>query len=124
MVFNHLLRWTGEAMRGPFRTYHVLAGGRITMNDEYHVDELYPWYSKIAVENFKGNYAYRLIKYTKPSRRKGDMFLVVDPVNQSVDPKKSWMYLPGQRRVRRAPNLAYDGMVSGTNELMLWDMVF
>ncbi len=122
VIFNHLLRWRGEGAIGPFRTYHVQPSGRVTMNDEYHIQEIYPWYPKDSVEKFKGNYNYALITYTKPSRRKGDMFLMIDPLNQSEDPSKSWMYLPGQRRVRRSPNLTYDGIIPGTSDLMFWDM--
>jgi hypothetical protein len=34
--------------------------------------------------------------------------LWIDAVNPMKQPRKAWQYLPGQRRVKLAPDLAYD----------------
>ena len=36
------------------------------------------------------------------------MLLVHETLNQVKEPRHAWVYNPGQRRVRRAPNIAYD----------------
>src|SRR5205814_5237380 len=32
----------------------------------------------------------------------------IDAVNPIAEPRRSWQYLPGQRRVKLAPQIAYD----------------
>ena len=43
-----------------------------------------------------------------PARRNGEALLIIDSVNPLKQPRKAWQYLPGQRRTRLAPDLAYD----------------
>lgn len=45
---------------------------------------------------------------TRPPRLAGRILLVHETLNQAKEPRKAWLYNPGQRRVRRAPNVAYD----------------
>ena len=42
------------------------------------------------------------------SRRAGEAILVIDSVNPLKQGRRAWQYLPGQRRVKLAPDLAYD----------------
>jgi len=44
----------------------------------------------------------------KPARSKGMMTVVHEPVDQVKHPRKAWVYVPGTRRVRRAPTVGYD----------------
>ncbi len=44
-----------------------------------------------------------------PARLEGDVLLVHENINQVLEPRSAWIYNAGQRRVRRAPNIAYDG---------------
>ncbi len=46
---------------------------------------------------------------TAPSRLAGNVLLVHETINQVKEPRRAWLYNSGQRRVRRAPNVAYDG---------------
>ena len=43
-----------------------------------------------------------------PARLAGQSILIHETINQVKEPRKAWTYNPGQRRVRRAPNVAYD----------------
>lgn len=54
------------------------------------------------------------VHYRAPARRAGEAILTQDAVNPLVQPRSAWLYLPGQRRVRRAPELAYDTPNPGT----------
>ena len=53
---------------------------------------------------------YWLVKlnYVGPARRNGEALLWIDAVNPLKQPRRAWQYLPGQRRVKLAPDLAYD----------------
>lgn len=44
-----------------------------------------------------------------PARVEGDVLLVHENIDQIKEPRSAWVYNAGQRRVRRAPNVAYDG---------------
>jgi len=44
-----------------------------------------------------------------PARLEGDVLLVHENIDQVEEPRAAWVYNAGQRRVRRAPNIAYDG---------------
>jgi hypothetical protein len=46
---------------------------------------------------------------TAPTRLAGNVLLVHETINQIKEPRRAWLYNSGQRRVRRAPNIAYDG---------------
>ncbi|MDX1589145.1 MAG: DUF1329 domain-containing protein [Oleiphilaceae bacterium] len=50
---------------------------------------------------------------TAPSRLSGNVLLVHETIDQVKEGRSAWLYNSGQRRVRRAPNVAYDG--PGTN---------
>jgi hypothetical protein len=45
---------------------------------------------------------------TAPARLAGFILLVHETLDQVAEPRQAWTYNPGQRRVRRAPNVAYD----------------
>lgn len=46
---------------------------------------------------------------TAPARLAGDVVLVHETLDQVKEPRMAWIYNAGQRRVRRAPQIAYDG---------------
>lgn len=50
-------------------------------------------------------YSHRL---TAPTRLVGEVVLVHETLDQIAEPRLSWVYSAGQRRVRRAPSVAYD----------------
>ncbi len=45
---------------------------------------------------------------TSPSRLAGNVLLIHEPIDQTVEPRRAWAYNAGQRRVRQAPQAAYD----------------
>jgi hypothetical protein len=46
---------------------------------------------------------------TAPARLAGNVLLVHETLDQVAEPRSAWIYNAGQRRVRRAPQVAYDG---------------
>jgi hypothetical protein len=56
---------------------------------------------------------YFIQETTQPARLAGEILLVHETLDQSKENRKAWVYNPGQRRVRRAPNVAFDN--PGTN---------
>ncbi|MNO77687.1 hypothetical protein D3C76_688060 [compost metagenome] len=51
---------------------------------------------------------YYIFAVTGPARLAGTVAMAHETIDQVAEPRKSWIYNAGQRRVRRAPELAYD----------------
>ncbi|MGL5147970.1 MAG: DUF1329 domain-containing protein, partial [Plesiomonas shigelloides] len=61
-------------------------------------------------EKLKQNNTLALFKQvvTQPARLAGTALLVKETVDQEALPRQAWTYNTGQRRVRKAPNVAFD----------------
>jgi hypothetical protein len=73
-----------------------------------------------SLEEAQGRAASALLERVAPPRLAGQVFLVHEMVNEQ---RRAWSYNPGQRRVRRAPTVAYDNPLQGTESLMTNDQV-
>ena len=58
---------------------------------------------------------------TAPARLAGNVLLVHETLDQVKEPRQAWGYNAGQRRVRRAPNLAYDTPIAAADGLRTAD---
>jgi hypothetical protein len=59
--------------------------------------------------------------YDAPDTLVGTIYLVHDPVDFTKASRAAWIYNAGQRRVRRAPDLAYDNIDDGTEGMRTTD---
>lgn len=107
-VWNHLLRFRGVKFRRLVGQAAPTANGSfITVEIEETV--LLPYNKEGATsETINNRLGYFLQKVKSPAYLAGSLLLVHDTVNQAKEPRSAWVYNPGQRRVRRAPNIAYD----------------
>jgi hypothetical protein len=107
-VWNHLLRYRGLAVSQVFAQVAPTAGGQYTI---VSIDQkiLFPYSQPGAtIESINNRALYFLQTVVAPARLAGQLLLVHDTVDQVKEPRQAWIYNPGQRRVRRAPNVAYD----------------
>ncbi len=83
-------------------------GGKYTLVQFY--DEFYLLYSIEGMTEADLNNKILMFKQevTAPARLAGGILLVHETLNQVKEHRSAWLYNPGQRRVRRAPNVAYD----------------
>lgn len=54
------------------------------------------------------NAAYVHVEVLEPDRSKGQIVIVHEAINQAVNERQAWAYMPGSRRVRRAPTVGFD----------------
>lgn len=54
------------------------------------------------------NAAYVHVTVEKPDRLKGQMTIIHEALDQMQNERMAWVYIPGSRRVRRAPTVGYD----------------
>jgi hypothetical protein len=58
---------------------------------------------------------------TAPARLAGSVLLVHETLDQVLEPRSAWLYNAGQRRVRRAPQVSYDGPGTASDGLRTAD---
>ncbi len=120
-IWNHLLRYRGETIRCAIGQAAVTRGGAYTMV-KYGID-VEVRYSLPGMTAEKLGNTMILFKQSvlSPARLAGDIVLVHETINQFREPRNAWVYNPGQRRVRRAPNIAYDNPGTTTDGLRTAD---
>lgn len=118
-IWNHLLRVESESTElSNFKNIILTADGTrtlATMNDQANQ---YPYYYKDgAADSWKGEYFLQRFSTTAPPFKSGESLVFRDSIELSKA-RQAWQYLVGQRRVRRAPTVAYDTpdfVASGAN---------
>jgi hypothetical protein len=113
VFWNHLLRYRADAVLRIYGQAPVTAGGSYTLV-QFKEDTLLQYSLPGATEAGLNNIvAYFIQETTQPARLAGEILLVHETLDQTKENRKAWIYNPGQRRVRRAPNVAFDN--PGTN---------
>ena len=107
-IWNHLLRYRGETVECVIGQAAVTRGGDYTLvkyGVEIEVRYSLPGMTPDALGNIMVLFKQKVLA---PPRLAGSVLLVHETMNQVNEPRSAWVYNPGQRRVRRAPNVAYD----------------
>jgi Protein of unknown function (DUF1329) len=110
VMWNHLLRYTGQTYYTQYDSINVDSAGKAVLATTGQITIDYPYYDpkRTAVSAANDVYFRTKIAYTAPARRAGEALLVQDYINPMKNDRKGWQYLPGQRRVKMAPDIAYD----------------
>ena len=108
-IWNSLLRYRGDTFAMHWSQAAVTRGGDYALvKYEYEYDFSYGNLSKPAAQREPNKILNYLQNTTAPARVAGNILLVHETVDQAAQPRSAWTYNPGQRRVRLAPNVAYD----------------
>ncbi len=108
VLWNHLLRWRGDyAERNVAQAAPTRGGGYtlVQFSDQFNL--LYS-HSGMTADELNNTILYFKQEVKAPARLAGGILLVHETMNQKAENRKAWLYNPGQRRVRRAPNVAFD----------------
>ena len=114
MIWNHTLRYRSFKVVRQFAAAPVTRSGDYTM--QIVQDEaILAWSDPAAkrAEDLDNTSLYYIANTIAPARSAGNVILVYEALNAQQRPRQAWQYSPGTRRVRRAPNIAYDN--PGTN---------
>ncbi|MCY1263192.1 hypothetical protein D9M68_177640 [compost metagenome] len=124
-MWNHLLRYQGVTINSKYDSWNVDSAGVPTLATTGKAFISYPIYEDLnkPISNTDVYYQMKLY-YTGPARRAGEAIMLKDAANAVEVPRKAWQYLPGQRRVKLAPSLAYDTPNPGTAGAGTYDDVF
>jgi len=109
VIWNHVTRFRGGSVELNQATVPVQRDGSFTPI-KIRAQFTPPQYLKEGFDAEEDNNI--LFYYTSatksPARLTGNVLLVHETIDQISEPRKAWQYNAGQRRVRRAPQVAYD----------------
>jgi len=123
VMWNHTLRYRG--LRWEYTSssvYSASSGDQTVSTREFK----YFWaYSQpgVSLDDIDNKIFYLKRKTLSPASLAGSLTLVHETLDQVRSPRKAWVYSPGQRRVRRTPNLSYDSVEPNTNGIRTIDQV-
>jgi hypothetical protein len=123
-IWNHLMRYQGVALEAKYDAFNIDAAGTATLATTGLNFQEWPLFRADKIDKVvKGTDAFWLFRqdYSAPARRAGEALLVNDHVNPLEQPRKAWQYLPGQRRVKLAPDIAYDTPNPGVAGALTYD---
>ena len=122
LMWNHKLKYKGVGGVRYNTQIAPTAGGDFSVT--VIREELLGLYYKpgVTIEEINNILLYFFQEVESPARLAGNILLVHETLNQQVTPRQAWIYNPGQRRVRRAPNVAYDNPGTASDGLRTNDM--
>lgn len=122
-VWNHLLRFRGvAASRNGGQAAPTAAGAYTIIGFDEQIMFKYSEPAATAEALTAENILFRFKQgVTSPARLAGTALLVHETMDQVKTPRQAWTYNTGQRRVRRAPNVAYDAPGTASDGLRTTD---
>lgn len=126
VMWNHILRYPGFVASYKYDNWNVDSAGVATLALTAEGTQEYPVFDPKRTEVMQQTDIYIRLKlnYLGPARRSGEALMVFDSVSPLVTPRRAWQYLPGQRRVKLAPDIAHDTPNPGTAGLATYDDAF
>jgi hypothetical protein len=121
VIWNHILRYRAEIAERIIGQAAVSRTGSynlVKFHDETMVGYSLPGATEAALDNVVLFFIQETIA---PARLAGEILLVHETLDQTLEHRKAWLYNPGQRRVRRAPNVAFDNPGTGSDGLRTSD---
>ncbi|HSW14330.1 MAG TPA: DUF1329 domain-containing protein [Solimonas sp.] len=109
LIWNHITTYKGDAYATSWAQAPVTQGGDYNLvRFDYEYEFAYGNQQKKPSEREPNLLFYFLQIIKDPPRLAGGILLVHEYADQVSQPRKAWSYSPGQRRVRLAPQVAYD----------------
>ncbi len=108
VIWNHLTRWRGRLLKRDEAEAVVFPDGsrKLVVSD---LEVAFNYYRpRQSPQEFNNVLLYYISVIKSPAKMAGGAFLLIDPVDQLAQPRQTWGYNAGQRRVRRIPHISYD----------------
>ncbi|AOW15340.1 hypothetical protein LPB72_13725 [Hydrogenophaga crassostreae] len=119
-MWNHKLAWRGESWEADLNQYQLTSDGKVVLTTDGLIRQRMPYYFKEETgANYDGVFWEVNLTNSGPPIRAGEM--IVGRQNLDEDKSASYVYLTGQRRVRKLPNACCDTPTPATAGLMSFD---
>jgi hypothetical protein len=124
VMWNHMLRWRGTSWELNINQYQLTADGKAVLTTDGRAEQQMPYYFPDgSAESFAKSNDFWLIRLVNagPPIRAGEAILG----RENLDGSKSqgWVYLTGQRRVRKLPNPCCDTPTPAAAGVMSFDEI-
>ncbi|MDD2131500.1 DUF1329 domain-containing protein [Pseudomonas sp. 17391] len=106
VIWNHITRYRGGSVSRLVTQATPQQNG--SFNPVYFSDQ-FVFRDKMKDYDPSNILFYFKQEVTAPARLAGTVLLVHETLDQVKEPRKAWIYNAGQRRVRQAPQVSYDG---------------
>jgi hypothetical protein len=104
-LWNHLLRWTSSGFRTSPSLARVTPDGKVIPVSQVMGESVYPYYDPTSnLEKWEAagsEVVLRRVNTSGPPLRAGEILIQRNNIDDSKS--RTWVYLTGQRRVRRLP---------------------
>jgi hypothetical protein len=124
VMWNHNLRWRAPSVNFAVTQYQITADGKPVLTTDGSVDQQMPYYFQdSSLEAFAKQNEYWTIRLLNlgPPIRAGEA--IVGRVQLDGAKDQAWVYLTGQRRVRKLPNPCCDTPTPATAGVMSFDEI-
>ncbi|MET1255983.1 DUF1329 domain-containing protein [Aliikangiella maris] len=123
VIWNHIVRYRGEAVARFIGQVTPLRDGSYTLvKFREELDQHYAKKGTNPQDLEENNMLFYFKQWvTSPARLSGTALLVHETLDQIKQPRLAWTYNTGQRRVRRAPSVAYDAPGTAADGLRTTD---
>jgi Protein of unknown function (DUF1329) len=110
VMWNHVLEYEGIAARTDFESWIIPKDGTPILQNRSEVIQNYPFYDpkRTTTNGPKDIYWQARIDNVSPARKAGEKVVLIDAVDGLNIGRRAYQYIPGQRRVKLAPDLSYD----------------
>ncbi len=124
LIWNQQLRYKiggGFATTASSNSWVIDTNGQVTKSAEQATFEEMPYYQVDHEDRDPLMYSrvYSLNMY--PARRAGEVIVLADYLDPLAKARRAWSYTPGQRRIKLAPEFAFDTPVASQGGVTLFD---
>jgi len=123
VMWNMLLRYQGEnsLIAMGQRGWLVDSAGRPVLTATQYTLQEKPYYQPDQADRDPQMMMRTYSSTSAPSRLAGEGTGIIDFLDMDAKPRRAWSYTPGQRRVRLAPEFAYDTPIASLGGATLFD---
>ncbi|WP_166359631.1 DUF1329 domain-containing protein [Pseudomonas akapageensis] len=108
VYWNHVTRFRGENTERWSVQAVPQVDGAYTVVETHDQNSFPQFMDGVDLQAEKNILYYYIFAVDAPARLAGTVSMAHETIDQVAEPRKAWTYNAGQRRVRRAPQLAYD----------------
>ncbi len=123
-MWNQQLRYKigpGYSTTSSSNSWVVDSNGSVTKTAESVTFEEMPYYQIDQTDRDPTMYARVWAMDTYPARSAGQLIILADYLDPQTKPRRAWSYTPGMRRIKLAPEFAYDTPVPNQGGVNLFD---
>jgi len=121
VIWNHIVRYRGGSVMRTINQATPQVNGAYTLvkfQDEFTFRSNLKGVDLSQPSNILFYFKQQVLA---PARLAGNVLLVHETLDQVKEPRLAWLYNAGQRRVRRAPQVSYDGPGTASDGLRTSD---